>query len=55
MELIATLPKPEGFFDPKEPAGVPVGPEEREDPKQPEKEPEEPKPGTPEARRAWQG
>ncbi len=31
MELIATLPKPEGFFDPKEPAGVPSGPEE--DPK----------------------
>ena len=53
MELIATLPKPEGFFDPKEPAGVPSGPEE--DPKvpeKPEKEPEEPKPGTPEARRA---
>jgi hypothetical protein len=53
MELVTTLPKPEGFFDPKEPAGVPVGPEEKEpDPKAPEKEPEEPKPGTPEARRA---
>ena len=53
MELVTTLPKPEGFFDPKEPAGVPVGPEEKEpDPKVPEKEPEEPKPGTPEARRA---
>src|SRR5687768_6666009 len=27
MELIATLPKPEGFFDPKEPAGPPSAPE----------------------------
>ncbi len=53
MELIANFPKPEGFFDPKEPAGVPSGPEEEpKDPKVPEKEPEEPKPGTPEARRA---
>jgi hypothetical protein len=29
MELVATLPKPEGFFDPKTPAGLPV-PAERE-------------------------
>ena len=27
MELIATLPKPEGFFDPTSPAGVPSPPE----------------------------
>ena len=29
MELVATLPKPEGFFDPKAPAGDPTGPERR--------------------------
>jgi hypothetical protein len=27
MELVTTLPKPEGFFDPKQPAGPPTGPE----------------------------
>ena len=27
MELVATLPKPEGFFDPKAPAGTPTPPE----------------------------
>jgi hypothetical protein len=27
IERIATLPKPEGFFDPKVPAGTPTGPE----------------------------
>jgi len=27
MELVASLPKPEGFFDPKAPAGDPVPPE----------------------------
>jgi hypothetical protein len=27
MELIASLPKPEGFFDPKQPAGIPTTPE----------------------------
>ena len=27
MELIASLPKPEGFFDPKTPAGAPIPPE----------------------------
>jgi hypothetical protein len=36
MELIASLPKPDGFFDPKVPAGLPVPPER--DPKQVEKE-----------------
>lgn len=27
MELMATLPKPDGFFDPKAPAGIPTPPE----------------------------
>src|SRR5262245_5928655 len=27
MELVSTLPKPEGFFDPKQPAGLPTPPE----------------------------
>ncbi len=27
MQLVTTLPKPEGFFDPKQPAGEPTGPE----------------------------
>ena len=27
LELVATLPKPEGFFDPKAPAGIPTEPE----------------------------
>src|SRR5699024_6280069 len=27
MELTATLPRPDGFFDPKKPAGDPSGPE----------------------------
>jgi hypothetical protein len=27
MELVASLPKPEGFFDPRAPAGEPTGPE----------------------------
>jgi hypothetical protein len=27
MELVASLPKPKGFFDPKQPAGPPTGPE----------------------------
>jgi hypothetical protein len=32
MELLAHVPKPEGFFDPKTPAGPPVPPELRTDP-----------------------
>jgi hypothetical protein len=36
MELVATLSKPDGFFDPKAPAGLPVPPER--DPKEVEKE-----------------
>jgi hypothetical protein len=27
LELVASLPKPEGFYDPKQPAGEPTGPE----------------------------
>ena len=27
MELVASLPKPEGFYDPKQPAGEPTAPE----------------------------
>jgi hypothetical protein len=42
LELVASLPKPPGFFDPKQPAGEPVGPER--DPKLPE---EPPKPEVP--------
>src|SRR5438552_16139351 len=30
MELVASLPKPEGFFDPKAPGGIPVPPERPE-------------------------
>src|SRR5919108_5999777 len=33
MELVSSLPKPEGFFDPKAPAGQPTPPER--DPKTP--------------------
>jgi hypothetical protein len=36
MELIANVPKPEGFFDPKAPGGVPTPPEP--DPKEEEEE-----------------
>ena len=36
MELVSSLPKPEGFFDPKAPAGPPTPPER--DPKEVEKE-----------------
>ena len=38
MELVSTLPKPEGFFDPKAPAGPPTPPER--DPKEVEREQE---------------
>ncbi len=41
MEKVATLPKPEGFFDPKLPAGEPTGPER--DPKLPEPPDDDPK------------
>ena len=39
MELVASLPKPRGFFDPKLPAGEPTGPEPKEG------EEDAPKPG----------
>ena len=43
MELVTTLPKPPGFFDPKEPAGSPTEPEEpAEDEKPPAKPGEKP-------------
>ena len=38
LELIASLPRPEGFFDPKAPAGEPVPPEK--DPETEKKEEE---------------
>ncbi len=34
MELVATLPKPKGFFDPSAPAGPPSGPEREPTPEQ---------------------
>ncbi len=40
MELIASLPKPQGFFDPKAPGGEPTGPETKE----PETKPGDPAP-----------
>jgi hypothetical protein len=40
MERVATLPKPEGFFDPKAPAGTPTPPER--DPNLPPPDPNEP-------------
>src|SRR5919198_1302205 len=40
IERIAALPKPEGFFDPKAPAGGPTPPER--DPKEPEPDPNAP-------------
>ena len=36
LQLVATLPKPEGFFDPNMPAGEPTPPERRRDPGEPE-------------------
>lgn len=48
MELISSLPKPEGFFDPKTPAGEPTPPEKpekdpkAEDPEDPERDPDAP-------------
>jgi hypothetical protein len=40
MERIATLPKPEGFYDPKQPGGAPTPPER--DPNLPPPDPNEP-------------
>ena len=48
LELVSSLPKPPGFFDPKAPAGDPVGPEteEKPDAKADAKPAAEPKPST---------
>ena len=43
MELVASMPKPPGFFDPKLPAGEPTEPERESQPSEPEDTP--PKPG----------
>jgi hypothetical protein len=43
MQLVASLPKPPGFFDPKRPAGEPTEPER--DPKLPDEDDAPPKPG----------
>jgi hypothetical protein len=52
MELVVLVPKPEGFFDPKEPGGEAIPPEK--DPAEKEKEDKDDKPPTPaeEARRS---
>jgi hypothetical protein len=51
IERIATLPKPEGFFDPKVPAGTPTGPETDPnappDPNRPARDPDAPAPFDP--------
>ncbi len=39
MELVAHLPKPDGFFDPKAPAGVPTPPDRGDDTPKPESAP----------------
>ena len=51
LELVSSLPKPEGFFDPRQPAGEPTEPERPRrgnDKADPEPEPE--RPGAPPAR-----
>src|SRR5215471_15234527 len=54
LELIWSLPKPDGFFDPKTPAGTPIPPEPAETPAGPgttnnSSTPQEPPPGSPAA------
>ncbi|CAN5665239.1 hypothetical protein BH24ACI5_BH24ACI5_17040 [soil metagenome] len=44
MELIVNLPKPQGFFDPKAPAGVPTEPETPESPPAATEKPQTQKP-----------
>jgi len=46
MELVANLPKPEGFFDPKQPAGPPVPPERPQNAQGNEATPEGAAPGS---------
>jgi hypothetical protein len=55
MELIVNLPKPEGFFDPKAPAGVPTPPERDRKVEEAEEKAAEGKPETPEQRRRSSG
>ena len=45
LELVSSLPKPAGFFDPKQPAGEPTGPETDEKPEAKPSEKTDPKPG----------
>jgi hypothetical protein len=52
MELVSSLPKPEGFFDPKKPAGEPTPPERAQRPERPESEGEGPSAQENEARTA---
>jgi hypothetical protein len=50
LQLVATLPKPPGFFDPQAPAGPPTGPERNRggrNNQEPPDEPEAPEPRTP--------
>ena len=51
LELVASLPKPEGFFDPKAPAGEPTPPER--DPAEEKKEEEEKKEDDTSAEAKW--
>ena len=51
LELVSSLPKPAGFFDPKQPAGEPTGPETEEKPEAKPSENTEAKPSkNPEAK-----
>ena len=51
LELVSSLPKPAGFFDPKQPAGEPTGPETEEKPEAKPSEKPEAKPSeNPEAK-----
>ena len=46
LELVATLPKPDGFFDPKAPAGTPAPPERPANPATPDQDdPAQDRPG----------
>src|SRR3954469_4807131 len=54
LELVASVPKPQGFFDPKQPAGVPIPPESKTP--EPESNPyAPPPPPTPEQMRIGAG
>jgi hypothetical protein len=57
MQLVASLPKPDGFFDPKAPAGIPTPPEPpATQGGPPEREPEnDPTPASPDAQPAAPG